>query len=150
TDADEGSQAVLLEALTRLLPGVTVVSEEMAVRPSHLGDVFVLLDPLDGTREFIFGSGEYTVNLAIIKDRTPVAGIVAVPAAGLIYRGRVRHGAERLSWPQGNATPEASRPVHVRTAPRDGVVAAVSRSHLDPATVDLIERLNIGKRVPCG
>jgi 3'(2'), 5'-bisphosphate nucleotidase len=149
TDADECSQAVLLEALARLLPGVTVVSEEMVVRPSHLGDVFILLDPLDGTREFVFGSGEYTVNLAIIRDRAPVAGIVAVPAAGLIYRGRVHRGAERLAWPKGSALPEASWPVRVRAAPRDGV-ATISRSHLDPATVELLERLRIHNRVPCG
>jgi 3'(2'), 5'-bisphosphate nucleotidase len=150
TDADECSQALLLEALTRLLPGVTVVSEEMAVRPSRLGDVFVLLDPLDGTREFVAGSGEYTVNLAIIRDRAPVAGIVAVPAAGLIYRGRVQHGAERLAWPRGSASPEAFWPVRVRAAPRDGVVATISRSHLDPATVELLERFRIRNRVPCG
>jgi 3'(2'), 5'-bisphosphate nucleotidase len=150
TDADERSQTLLLEALTPLLPGVAVVSEEMAVRPSHLGDVFVLLDPLDGTREFVFGSGEYTVNLAIIRDRAPVAGIVAVPAAGLIYRGRVQRGAERLAWPRGSALPEASWPVRVRTAPCDGVVATISRSHLDPATVELLERLRIRNRVPSG
>jgi 3'(2'), 5'-bisphosphate nucleotidase len=150
TDADECSQALLLEALTRLLPGVAVVSEEMAVRPSRLGDVFVLLDPLDGTREFIFGSGEYTVNLAILRGRTPVAGIVAVPAAGLIYRGRGQFGAERLTWPRGSGVPGASRPVRVRTAPHDGVVATISRSHLDPATVELLARLRIRNRVPCG
>ncbi len=150
TDADECSQTMLLEALTRLLPGVTVVSEEMAVRPSHLGDVFILLDPLDGTREFIAGSGEYTVNLAIIRDRTPIAGIVAVPAAGLIYRGRVQCGAERLAWPRGSALPEASWPVRVRAAPRDGVVATVSRSHLDPVTVELLEQLRIRNCLPCG
>jgi 3'(2'), 5'-bisphosphate nucleotidase len=150
TDADECSQAVLLQALARLLPGVTVVSEEMAVRPSYLGDVFILLDPLDGTREFVFGSGEYTVNLAIIRHRAPVAGIVAVPAGGVIYRGRVQHGAERLVWPRGSALPEASQPVRVRAAPRDGVVATISRSHLDPATVELLEHLRVRNRVPCG
>jgi 3'(2'), 5'-bisphosphate nucleotidase len=150
TDADECSQALMVEALRQLLPGVTVISEEMAVRPSHLGDVFVLLDPLDGTREFVRGSDEYTVNLAIIRDRASVAGIVAVPAAGLIYRGRVQRGAERLVWPRGSASPEASQPIRVRAAPREGVVATISRSHLDPATVELLERLRIRNRVPCG
>jgi 3'(2'), 5'-bisphosphate nucleotidase len=150
TDADEASQALLLEALARLLPGVAVVSEEMAVRPSRLGDVFILLDPLDGTKEFVRGSGEYTVNLAIIRDRTPVAGVLAVPAAGLIYRGRVQHGAERLTWRRGSAVPEASWPVRVRAAARDGVVATVSRSHLDPATIELLAQLRVRDRVPCG
>ncbi len=150
TAADERSQALLLEALARLLPGVVVVSEEMAVRPSRLGDIFVLIDPLDGTREFIGGSGEYTVNLAIIRDRQPVAGIVAVPAKGLIYRGRVRRSAERLMMSRGGDVPHVSWPVRVRIPPPDRVVATVSRSHLDPASVALLDRLHIGNRVPCG
>ncbi len=84
TDADERSQAVLLEAVAKIMPGVAVVSEEMASRPSRLGDVFVLIDPLDGTKEFIAGSSEYTVNLAVMRARAPLAGIVAVPAGGQI------------------------------------------------------------------
>jgi 3'(2'), 5'-bisphosphate nucleotidase len=152
TDADERSQAILLEAMARLMPGVAVVSEEMAIRPSRLGDVFVLIDPLDGTKEFVGGSSEYTVNLAIIRDREPVVGIVAVPAEGLIYRGRARHGAERLAMSQGGAGQDtaAAQPIRVRTAPRGGVAAAVSRSHLDSATVALLDRLHIGHRTACG
>ena len=150
TEADERSEALLLEALSRLMPGVDVVSEEMAVRPSRLGDIFILIDPLDGTREFIRGSGEYTVNLAIIKGHEPVAGIVAAPAAGIIYRGRVRRGAEQLAMsPQGDVL-GVPRPISVRTAPPDGAVAVVSRSHLDCATVALLDRVQIDNRVPCG
>jgi 3'(2'), 5'-bisphosphate nucleotidase len=150
TDADERSQALLLEALTKLLPGVVVVSEEMAVRPSRLGDVFILIDPLDGTREFVSGSSEYTVNLAIIRDRQPVAGIVAAPAEGLIYRGRASHGAERLTMSSDRDVPYVSRPIRVRSPPRDGAVATVSRSHLDPASASMLDRLGITNRVPCG
>jgi 3'(2'), 5'-bisphosphate nucleotidase len=152
TEADERSQALLLEAMQRLLPGVAVVSEEMAVRPSTLGDIFILIDPLDGTREFVSGSGEYTVNLAIMRDHEPVVGIVAVPAAGVMYRGRARHGADRLAMSPEGGIPDASaaQPIHIRTPPRDGAVAAVSRSFLDPASVALLDRLHVGKRVPCG
>jgi 3'(2'), 5'-bisphosphate nucleotidase len=150
TAADELSQAVLLEAVTRLMPGVAVVSEEMAVRPSQVGDVFILIDPLDGTREFIGGSGEYTVNLAIVKNRVPVAGIVAVPQVGIIYRGRVRYGADRLAMAEQTEIPGVATPVRVRAAPRGDIIAAVSRSHLDPATVAFLDRLHVGNRVPCG
>lgn len=152
TDADERAQAILLDAVARLMPGIAVVSEEMAVRPSRLGDVFVLIDPLDGTKEFVAGSNEYTVNLAIIRDHEPVAGVVAVPAAGFIYRGRVRHGAERLAMSPGRDGPclGAACPIRVRTPQRGGVVAAVSRSHLDPATVALLDRLHINNRIACG
>ncbi len=137
TDADERSQDILLKAMATLMPGIAVVSEELPIRPSRLGDVFALIDPLDGTKEFVAGSSEYTVNLAIIRDREPVVGIVAVPAAGLIYRGCVRHGAERLAMPRHGAGLDvaAAEPIRVRTPPRGGVVAAVSRSHLDSATL---------------
>jgi 3'(2'), 5'-bisphosphate nucleotidase len=152
TDADERSQAILMDALARLMPGIAVVSEEMAIRPSRLGDFFVLIDPLDGTKEFVAGSSEYTVNLAIVRDREPVAGIVAVPAAGLIYRGCVRHGAERLAMSACRAGRglAAACPIRVRTPQRGGVVAAVSRSHLDAATVAFLDRLHIGDRIACG
>jgi 3'(2'), 5'-bisphosphate nucleotidase len=150
TDADERSQAMLLAAMARLMPGVAVVSEEMAIRPSRLGDVFVLIDPLDGTREFVAGSNEYTVNLAIIRGHEPVVGIVAVPAEGVIYRGRVRQGAERLAMSGGGLDNTAIEPITVRTPRPGGVVAAVSRSHLDSATVDLLDRFQIGNRMACG
>jgi 3'(2'), 5'-bisphosphate nucleotidase len=150
TDADERSEALLLAAVTRLMPGVAIVSEEMAVRPSQLGDVFVVIDPLDGTREFVMGSGEYAVNLAIIKGRESVAGIVAAPAAGRLYRGRVGHGAEELTMAPGSSAPAACRPIRARAAPRTDMVAVVSRSHLDPGTIALLDRLRIVNRIPCG
>jgi 3'(2'), 5'-bisphosphate nucleotidase len=151
TDADERSETLLLEALARLMPGVAVVSEEMVVLPSSVGDVFVVIDPLDGTKEFVRGSNEYTVNLAIVIDRIPVAGIVAVPAAGVIYRGRIGHGAEQVTISPGGTVLDAPpRPVRVRNARRDDLAATVSRSHLDPATVALLDRLQIVNRVPCG
>lgn len=152
TDADERSQDILMKAMATLMPGIAVVSEELAIRPSRLGDVFALIDPLDGTKEFVAGSSEYTVNLAIIQDREPVVGIVAVPAEGLIYRGRIRHGAERLAISPGGAVPgvAAAEPIRVRTPLRGGVVAAVSRSHLDSATIALLDRLHVRNRMACG
>jgi 3'(2'), 5'-bisphosphate nucleotidase len=150
TDADERSQDILMKAMATLMPGIALVSEELAIRPSRLGDVFALIDPLDGTKEFVAGSSEYTVNLAIIRHREPVAGILAVPAEGLIYRGRIRHGAERLAMSRGGADVAAAEPIMVRAPPRGGVVAAVSRSHLDSATVALLDRLHVGSRMACG
>jgi 3'(2'), 5'-bisphosphate nucleotidase len=152
TEADERSQTTLLQAMARLMPGVAVVSEEMAIRPSQLGDVFVLIDPLDGTREFAAGLNEYTVNLAIIHNGEPVVGVVAVPAEGLIYRGRARQGAERLKMSPDGPVPSlaAAEPIKIRNAPRGGLIAAVSRSHLDSASAALLDRLRIEHRVACG
>jgi 3'(2'), 5'-bisphosphate nucleotidase len=152
TDADERSQAVLLQATAQLMPGVAAVAEEMASPPSRLGEVFVLIDPLDGTKEYISGSSEYTVNLGVVRNRTPLAGILAVPACGMIYRGIVGIGAERLAMtPDGAvASPAGVRAIAVRAAPPSALMAAVSRSHLDDATVALLDRLGIAGRVPCG
>jgi 3'(2'), 5'-bisphosphate nucleotidase len=152
TDADERSQAILLEAAARLMPGVAVVSEEMPNLPSRLGDLFVLIDPLDGTKEYVAGSSEYTVNLAIVRDGEPIAGIVAVPAEGLIYRGIVGRGAERLAMSGDGAIPDSCgpQPIHIRAAPPGSLVAAVSRSHLDAATLALLDRLGVAERTACG
>jgi 3'(2'), 5'-bisphosphate nucleotidase len=149
TAADERSQALLLEAASKLMPGVDMVAEEMASRPVEPGDPFVLIDPLDGTREYVVGSGEYTVNLAVVQAGRPVAGFIAVPAAGLLYRGIAGLGAERLHIRAdgGLGDPESLR---TRAAPRDGLAGTVSRSHLDPATVALLDRLGVKTRLPCG
>ncbi len=152
TDADERSQEILLDALSGLLPGVPVISEELAHQPSNLGDIFLCIDPLDGTKEFISGSPEYTVNLAILHKGTPIAGIVAAPAFGLLYRGVVDGGAERIEIrPDGVVAPDAdSVPIRCRVARRGSLMAAVSRSHLDVATIALLDRLGVKTRSPCG
>src|SRR5205085_4654295 len=97
TAADERAQAIILDGVSGLLPGIPIVSEE-AAKPASLPDAtFVLVDPLDGTREFIAGSHEYTVNIALIENGTPVLGCIAAPALGLLWRGIPGQGAERLA-----------------------------------------------------
>jgi 3'(2'), 5'-bisphosphate nucleotidase len=148
TAADERSQALLIEAVARLMPGVDVVSEEMASLPTLPGDPFVLIDPLDGTKEYVAGSSEFTVNLAVVSGGRPVAGIIAVPATGTLYRGLAGRGAERFSVTAGRiGKPE---PIRTRTGPHGGLIGTVSRSHLDPQTVTLLERLGVTTRLPCG
>ena len=151
TSADEASETVILEALARLLPGVTTVSEEAAARaaPGALGASFVLVDPLDGTREFLAGRDEFAVNLAIIGNNIPIAGIIAAPARGLLWRGVAGIGAERLRLEAGATTgkPEAIR---TRAWPTQAAVATVSRSHLDAATEAFLAKLAPAKRELCG
>ncbi|MBV9968342.1 MAG: 3'(2'),5'-bisphosphate nucleotidase CysQ [Xanthobacteraceae bacterium] len=148
TAADERSQALLIEAVMRLMPGVGVVAEEMASLPAIPGDPFVLIDPLDGTKEYVAGSSEYTVNLAVISGGSPIAGVVAVPAAGKLYRGVAGRGADRL--PLGGGRIGDAEPIRTRPAPHEGLIATVSRSHLDPQTIALLERIGVTARLPCG
>src|SRR5262245_18902561 len=154
TAADEVAEAVILDALGRLLPGVCVVSEEATGRacPDRLPDSFVLVDPLDGTREVIAGRDEYTINIAIVRGGRPRLGIVAAPAQGLLWRGIEGRGAERLRPSPGApaSAAQARRAIRTRPAPDTGLVAAVSRSHLDPQTEALLARLPIADRYACG
>jgi len=153
-DADEVAEAILLDGLARLMPGVTVVSEEACARgarPSP-GAQFLLVDPLDGTREFLAGSVEYTVNLAFVADGVPEIGIIAAPAQGRVWRGANGRGAERLDLAPG-AAPASARnviPLHPRRRPARGLVAAVSRSHLDPRTAAFVAALPQAEQIMCG
>ena len=146
TAADEAADAVIAQGLARLLPGIPVVSEESRERPAALGETFALVDPLDGTKEFVAGLGEYTVNLAIVTDGEPIAGFIAAPALGLLYRGIVGSGAERLGLDR-TAAPAA---IHCRPAPASGLVAAASRSHFDAATAEFLDRVGVTGRISCG
>jgi 3'(2'), 5'-bisphosphate nucleotidase len=150
TDADEASEAVLLEGLGSLLPSVPVVAEESVARGQtvEIGSTFALVDPLDGTKEYIAGRDEYTVNVALISAATPVAGIVAAPARKCLWRGVVGRGAERLAI-EGER-PLVPEPVVVRPWPASGAVALVSRSHRDAATEALLQRLAPSAVESCG
>jgi 3'(2'), 5'-bisphosphate nucleotidase len=150
TAADEASEAVLLDELSRLLPGLPVVSEESAdqCRPP-IGREFLLIDPLDGTREFLAGRPEYVVNLAIVRDGAPIAGVIAAPALGLLWRGIVGRGAERVHLTPDGTTAGAATAIRARSAP-NRLVVALSRSHLDVDTAALADRLPIAERMICG
>jgi len=133
TAADLAADHIIAEGLARLIPEVPAISEErlhLATPPYHAS--FVLIDPLDGTKEFVAGRGEFTVNLAIVTDGLPLLGIVGVPALGLIWRGVVGRGAERLTVGDDGAV-GAGEAIHSRRLPKQGKpwVAAVSRSHGD-------------------
>ena len=122
TAADHAAEAVILEGLARLLPNTCVVSEEAVGRalPERIPDRFVLVDPLDGTRELVAGRDEFTINLAIVDGGRPRLGIVAAPAQGLLWRGIEGSGAERL-WLSPGAPANAAKGrsiIRTRPAPR--------------------------------
>jgi 3'(2'), 5'-bisphosphate nucleotidase len=154
TAADHAAEAVILAGLARVLPGVAVVSEEAAAcaLPAGLPDTFILVDPLDGTRELLAGRGEFTVNVAIVSKGRPQLGLVGAPAQGLIWRGIEGQGAERLKLPAGAPASSARERTAIRTrpCPPSGLIVAVSRSHLDAGTEALLARLPVGERLTCG
>jgi 3'(2'), 5'-bisphosphate nucleotidase len=140
TEADLAADRIIAEGLARLLPGVPALSEERAhlARPPYDGSFF-LIDPLDGTKEFVSGRDEFTVNLALVTNGTPLLGIIGAPALGLIWRGLVGRGAERLTTSATSA--RVAEPIHTRRIPERGTpwIVAVSRSHGDSRTEAFIE-----------
>jgi 3'(2'), 5'-bisphosphate nucleotidase len=154
TAADELSESVILEGLAKVLPGVPVVAEESVgrLRPTNLEPTFIVVDPLDGTREFLAGRDEFTVNVAIVTRGVPIAGIIAAPARGLLWRGVVGGAAERLHLRLGaghTGKAYGRMPIHTRPAP-GRLIVATSRSHLDENTEDFLARLPLSKRYLCG
>ncbi len=131
TQADREAEALVERALRALTPDLPIVAEEAVAegRVPAVGphDVFWLVDPLDGTREFLSRNGEFTVNVALVAAGEPILGVVGAPALDRLWWG-VRG--------QGAATREAGadRPIHVRPPPPHGLVAVASRSHRDPET----------------
>ena len=150
TAADEAAEAIICDGLKRLAPNVPVISEEQAARekPKPItGGSYFLVDPLDGTREFIAGRGEYTINIALMTDGVPLLGIICAPALGDLWRGVVGRGAERISLAHRS---EAAAPVHTRPRPKGEVVIMVSRSHLEARTQSYVDGLPGAKLVQSG
>jgi 3'(2'), 5'-bisphosphate nucleotidase len=145
TDADERAERVILDGLARLLPDTPVVAEESfaAGRVPEIGDgPFLLVDPLDGTKEFISRNGEFTVNIALIEGREPVLGVVHLPVLAQTYWT----GGADDAWRRRDG--EQAR-IHCR-APGESLVAVASRSHSNPETDDYLAQFPIAERISAG
>jgi len=139
TEADLASDRIIADGLKQFAPEIPALSEErLAEFCGNCPKLFFLIDPLDGTKEFVAGRDEFTVNLALVENGTPLLGIVGAPALGLIWRGLVGHGAERLAIGARLGEPQ---PIRTRPFPKAGQpwIAAVSRSHGDTATEAFID-----------
>jgi 3'(2'),5'-bisphosphate nucleotidase len=155
TAADREAEAILLAALATIAPEIPVIAEEAVSegRIPAIGRTFFLVDPLDGTREFIHKRGEFTVNVALIEDGVPVLGVVYAPAIGELYATpepgkavmmRVAEGCEAL-----RAADCAFQPIRVR-APGAQLTAVASRSHMTPETEAFLARYAIAERRDSG
>jgi 3'(2'), 5'-bisphosphate nucleotidase len=144
TRADKAAEAILVAGLRPLLPGVAVVSEEGDVDAAvaGAGATYWLVDPLDGTKEFLKRLPEYTVNVALVEEGVPVLGVIYVSAAGSLYLAARGSGARRVD--ARGETPLQTAPV---AQPRRAVV---SRSHLSPETSTLLARLGVTETIPRG
>ena len=138
TDADEEAEKLILAELSAAYPGVPVVAEEEAAagRIAKAGAHFFLVDPVDGTKEFVKRGGEFTVNIGEIKDGVAVSGVVLAPAIGRLFVGALGEGAFELFG-------DSLRAISARAPAADGLVAVSSRSHPDAKTDELLKTLPI-------
>jgi 3'(2'), 5'-bisphosphate nucleotidase len=146
TEADHRAEAIIVERLRRAAPDIAVVAEELAAAghlPATAPVRFWLVDPLDGTKEFIARNGEFTVNIALVEKGRPVLGVVHAPAQDVTY------------WASDGAAfrrrgSEATQRIATRTAPERGIIVVHSRSHSEGRTLaDYISQFTCERRI-CG
>jgi 3'(2'), 5'-bisphosphate nucleotidase len=150
TAADEAAEEAILAVLSQRAPDLPIISEEMASRGivPEAERRFFLVDPLDGTKEFISRNGEFTVNVALIEDGEPIAGVVYAPAIARLFVGRVGGGAREATLDDGTVV--GWREIAARRPPSDGLAVVASRSHRDAETDRLLERLPVRDLVSAG
>lgn len=147
TAADRAAEVIIVAALRRLTPDIPVVAEESVAAgeiPDVSGGRFWLVDPLDGTKEFINKRGDFTVNIGLIDSGGPVLGVVHTPVDGMVWAGRVGAGA----WEEdadGNR-----RPIAVRTADPAALTVVASKSHRNPELEAYIATLPVALSVSRG
>ncbi len=148
TEADRAAHRLIVARLEALSPDVPVLSEESAAidYETRAGwKVFWLVDPLDGTREFVKRNGEFTVNIALIVGHEPVLGVVHVPVTGVSYlacRGRGAWKREQVG--------AALQAIHVRPVPEERLTVVASRSHAGDSLKGALERLGPHETVSMG
>lgn len=146
TEADERAERIILEGLALLSPGIPVISEEASCGRAQVttSSLFWLVDPLDGTKEFVGRNGEFTVNLALIQDGLPVFGLVLAPALQRLYGG----GTGLPAFVEDEA---GRRAIAVRKVPEEGLTVVSSRSHGDPSALDaFLDGRKVARQVAAG
>jgi 3'(2'), 5'-bisphosphate nucleotidase len=147
TEADLASHHTIVAGLTMLTPDIPVLSEESAALPYETRRTwqrYWLVDPLDGTREFVKRNGEFTVNIALIEDGRPVLGVVHVPVSGVSYVGQADDGAYKYD------EHGIRRPIHVSPARQTPLRVAGSRSHAGDSLLRFLEKVGEHEIVSMG
>jgi len=152
TDADDAAEAIILKRLATRLPSLPVLAEEATSRGEKMvaGQTFILVDAVDGTREFLGHNGEFTVNIGLIVDAAPRAGVVYAPALGKLWFGGATASTCEAVPGAALPPPVKRRVIHARPAPEQGLTALVSRSHADPATEAFLAKLPVTERRQAG
>ncbi|HEY4771858.1 MAG TPA: 3'(2'),5'-bisphosphate nucleotidase CysQ [Steroidobacteraceae bacterium] len=153
TAADHAAEAIILQRLGEHFGDIPIIAEEevAAGRVPAIDHTFFLVDPLDGTREFVAGRPEYTVNIALVRERTPRLGVVYAPATGILYAGDAEQAqAFRATAAPGTQDAPARLPVCVRRVPPHGLTVVASRSHPNPKLNSYLAGYQVADTVSIG
>jgi len=140
TEADEQADALISEGLAESFPKVTIVTEEAADSHSQQAASFLIVDPLDGTKEFVQRRGDFTVNIAYVEDGVPLRGVVFAPAKGRLFYTLPDGRSVEETGPFDKQTPGELRPLSVSIPDNRALMVVASKSHRDQATDDYIAR----------
>ena len=153
TEADEKAEAIILSALAKVAPDIPVLAEEAvsAGNIPEIGDRFFLVDPLDGTKEFVNKRGEFTVNIALIEQGRPVMGVVFAPAMDRLFVADSVSSAWQASAKPGGTVPVASERTSMRIRQvTGGLTAVASKSHRTPETDEFLKKYDVSEIVSAG
>ncbi|PHQ72195.1 MAG: 3'(2'),5'-bisphosphate nucleotidase [Sneathiella sp.] len=147
TEADVAAEKIILAGLAKITPDIPVLAEESNAAGDVVdlsGGVFWLVDPLDGTKEFVHKRGEFTVNIALIEHGRPTMGVIHIPVTNITY---FAEGPNKVWRQDGDATPQ---PIATRTPPPEGLTVVASRSHRTAETDDYIAKFEVAELISAG
>ena len=150
TEADEAADAVISAGLRAAFPDVTLITEEQADSHALTAQTFLIVDPLDGTKEFVQRRGDFTVNIAYVRDGVPVAGVVYAPAQGRLFYTQPDGSAVEETGPFDKDSPGPVRQLRVSTPDNAALMVVASKSHRDQATDDYISRYAVRDMTSAG
>ncbi len=150
TEADEAADALISAGLRAAFPAIDLVTEEQAASHGLAASTFLIVDPLDGTKEFIQRRGDFTVNIAYVEDGVPVRGIVYAPARGRLFYTTADGGAVEETGPFAAGHVGTLRPIRVSRPDNAALMVVASKSHRDQATDDYISRYSVRDMTSAG
>ena len=150
TAADEAADALISAGLRAAFPDVALVTEEQAASHGQAVSTFLIVDPLDGTKEFIKRRGDFTVNIAYVENGQPVRGVVYAPAKGRLFYTDAAGASVEEEGPFAKDRPGTTRPIRVSAADNGALKVVASKSHRDQATDDYIGKYAVADMVSAG
>jgi len=140
TIADQKADALISDGIRKAFPDIALVTEEQAATHSETANRFIIVDPLDGTKEFIHRRGDFTVNIALVENGQPIAGVVYAPAKNRLFYTDENGQSVEEHGPFSSDEIGKISPIQVSKANNEALVVVASKSHADQATIDYIEK----------